>query len=638
MPKLGLFHESAKLYSEMLAAALLALIIFAGYLATIAPDIQWLDSGELQASAVLLGIGHPPGEPLYAIVCHAMRFVPIGSLAFRVTLASSLCGVIAYLVVYGILIKISILIKKELNWGDRLTALCLTLFLAFSYGTWVQTTRSEVYSLNILLTAIITLLTLFALSAVLDAPKHKIIEPCRHNAFIRIICLISFILGLASGNHSLLIALMAPPIALFVILPRLSNIRLKGIIFCLLFFLFGLTIYLYLPLRAATSPPVNWGNPESMERMFWVISGKMFQKSFDITMGKLMLNLGETVFILMAQVTLMFFFLGILGLFLIIRRNLLLGGFLISALAFNLISVVTQDVFIGTNPDLLGYISFSVVILVIGIHWSFAEGYRLLELGGKAQIAKVAALVACLAIISTTLAGLTDNIKDVNRGNHYSANDYGKAVLEMVSHDSFLVTSNIGTLFTTWYLQYVERYREDVIVIHKPFLRFEWYVENMKTKHPGMSRISYQNINSLDDLIPLLKDRPIFIELGLGIKDNLIPNLSPHGLIFKYNQREKPLEKENLGRQKSRFITLGPKLTANKNDVEPLKMIYWNHYCHGIFYAKRKQYDQARWEFESCLAITPNAKDIKALTHQLEVESNTGRQGVWQFGQQRTSR
>lgn len=613
-------------------------MIFTGYLATLAPDIQWLDSSELQAAALLLGNGHPPGEPLYSIVSHALRFVPIGSLAFRITLASALCGVLAMLMVYAILIRVTILLQNELKRGDRLVAAGLTLFLAFSHALWIQTVRSEVYSLNLLLTAVIVFLCLGALKTARGEAFKTREDHNGIDSFIKSIYLISFLLGVASANHSLLIALAAPPILLCLVLPQLSVLRFKAIALSIFFFILGLSIYLYLPLRAITAPPVNWGNPDSLQRVIWMISGKMFQRSFHITTGQLLNNLRETIFILMSQINLGLFFMGLLGLWLSVRRQLLLGGFLISALGFNLLSVITQQVFIGTNPDLYGYLLPAVLMLIVGVHCCFTQGLRLLETVQRPGLAKIAAPAILILMIALTSFALPDTLKATDKHDQYSAGIFGKAVLDTAEPNSYVVTSSIATLFTTWYLQYVERYRQDVIVIHNPFLPFDWYMENLQRAHRDLHPIDPRMVKSLDHLLLFLQDRPVYVELGLGIDDRLIPFLTPRKLLFEYDQTSSPISPQALAQQIAWSETFEKTLTVHKNDLEALKSIYWHHYCNAIFYAKRGLYDQARWEFERCLRITPNASQITALMRQLDVEKNTGRKGVWKFEGQRTSR
>ncbi|RMG95011.1 MAG: DUF2723 domain-containing protein [Deltaproteobacteria bacterium] len=61
----------------------------------VSPVAWWLDSGELSAAAVELGVPHPPGVPGWAHLGRLAAALPIGALGFRVALASAACAAAA---------------------------------------------------------------------------------------------------------------------------------------------------------------------------------------------------------------------------------------------------------------------------------------------------------------------------------------------------------------------------------------------------------------------------------------------------------------------------------------------------------------------------------------------------------------
>src|SRR5687768_6470191 len=65
------------------------------YIATASGHGYWLDGGEFVAASESLGIAHPPGQPLAAIVGKAFCMLPFGPLAFRVALASAVAAAFA---------------------------------------------------------------------------------------------------------------------------------------------------------------------------------------------------------------------------------------------------------------------------------------------------------------------------------------------------------------------------------------------------------------------------------------------------------------------------------------------------------------------------------------------------------------
>ena len=58
-------------------AALLSGAILALYVATIAPTTQFWDTSEYIAAAKVLGIPHPPGNPLFVFVANVWGRIPL---------------------------------------------------------------------------------------------------------------------------------------------------------------------------------------------------------------------------------------------------------------------------------------------------------------------------------------------------------------------------------------------------------------------------------------------------------------------------------------------------------------------------------------------------------------------------------
>src|SRR5262252_3863315 len=81
---------STQLSRTMLICGLIVFIAsLSVYSFTLAPTVTLVDSGELIVAAKSLGVAHPPGFPLYVLLAHLATLIPIGSIAFRVNLASA---------------------------------------------------------------------------------------------------------------------------------------------------------------------------------------------------------------------------------------------------------------------------------------------------------------------------------------------------------------------------------------------------------------------------------------------------------------------------------------------------------------------------------------------------------------------
>ena len=76
------------------------------YTKTMAPTVSFWDCGEFIASAITLGVPHPPGAPLYLLVGKIFSMLPLGAdLAFRVNLVSALSSALTILFLYLITVR-----------------------------------------------------------------------------------------------------------------------------------------------------------------------------------------------------------------------------------------------------------------------------------------------------------------------------------------------------------------------------------------------------------------------------------------------------------------------------------------------------------------------------------------------------
>src|ERR1700752_2781245 len=68
--------ESLEQRPPYLMAGLVALGTLLLYIITLAPTTQFWDTSEYIAAAYVLGIPHPPGNPLFVILAHVWGLVP----------------------------------------------------------------------------------------------------------------------------------------------------------------------------------------------------------------------------------------------------------------------------------------------------------------------------------------------------------------------------------------------------------------------------------------------------------------------------------------------------------------------------------------------------------------------------------
>ncbi len=82
--------------SDFIAAAITFLVTFGVYVATLAPNVGLLDSGELITAAAKFGVGHPPGYPFWTMCGFALtHLLPFGNLAWKMNLLDAIFGAIS---------------------------------------------------------------------------------------------------------------------------------------------------------------------------------------------------------------------------------------------------------------------------------------------------------------------------------------------------------------------------------------------------------------------------------------------------------------------------------------------------------------------------------------------------------------
>lgn len=186
-----------------LAALGVALIVLAGYVASLAPTVTFWDAGEFIAAAKVLGIPHPPGTPLFVLMGHVWgMLVPVGEFAYRTNLLSAVFGAAAagffFLVVHESLRRwaagLEPRLERLLTYGGALSAAILS---AFAFTVWQNSNETEVYGIATFTIAAVCWLC-FVWRARREDPRSS-----------RLLLLILYLAGLSIGNH--LLALLAGP-------------------------------------------------------------------------------------------------------------------------------------------------------------------------------------------------------------------------------------------------------------------------------------------------------------------------------------------------------------------------------------------------------------------------------------------
>lgn len=251
--------------------AVTAAVAAALFPAAAAPGLTWLDAGELGAAAWELGIAHPPGFPVFALVHKAvMLLLPLGEIGFRGNLASGLLAAAAVGFVAASAVRLGV--RPAAASGGALLMGMSGLFL-------LHASTIEVYSGAALWVAVVTWLVSGP-----DDPRRWL--------------LVALLCGLAAGHHAelRLFVLVLVPWGLAALRP----VARRAFPATFAAGLLGATTILYLPLRSAGDPWRDWGDPESAAALWDHLTGARIRSAFAERFGTLdpdaFLTLGETWF------------------------------------------------------------------------------------------------------------------------------------------------------------------------------------------------------------------------------------------------------------------------------------------------------------------------------------------------------
>jgi len=124
------------------------------YLRTLTPTVPFWDSGEYIATSYILGLPHPPGNPVYTMLGRMMSFLPFESVAWRVNFMSALASALTALFTF-------LIVSRSLKrWfqdqaptiGSQLACavggLVAAYFISFANSFWDSAIEAEVYSLS----------------------------------------------------------------------------------------------------------------------------------------------------------------------------------------------------------------------------------------------------------------------------------------------------------------------------------------------------------------------------------------------------------------------------------------------------------------------------------------------------------
>ena len=291
------------------------------YIVTLAPTTQFWDTSEYIAAAKVLGIPHPPGNPLFTMMAHVWGMIPwAAGYAARINFFAAATSAVAA----GCWFLIGERFLRDIVpalWPRRLAALAGAVVAATAFTVWNQSVVNEkVYTLSLLSIALI----LWLIVRWDDQPAG---EAHDHH-----LLMIVYLLALTSTNH--MMGVLVGPVVVVLLFPPLMPNRAstdverrvewsQWLTFCTVYavivstgleseqFVYlkialvaflgalayayyaknwrfalvalgvaalGLSVYVFLPIRSAHFPAINEGEPTTWDALRAVLTRAQYGK------------------------------------------------------------------------------------------------------------------------------------------------------------------------------------------------------------------------------------------------------------------------------------------------------------------------------------------------------------------------
>jgi len=488
-------------------AGVTALVIFAIYLATLAPTTAFWDTSEYIAAARVLGIPHPPVNPLFTLLAHTFGLLPLAaSYAVRINLFAAVTSAVAsglwFLVADRWLQPII-----GVRWVRWAAAFAGVLVGATSWTVWNQSTVNEkVYTVSLLSMALCVWLVV----------HWGDDEPGPHRD--RWLVLIAYVMALSSTNH--LMALLAiPALAVYVFFTDWRVLTRPWVLIAVVVAIaVGISLnYIYLPMRAAQLPAINEGEPIGFfsRALSDVLNRVQYGKPplterqtctstqwFLCGFGAQLVNFLQYFNWQFARdwgrwasvATALFGGLGLTGLYTLWKNDRRAGWaalWLLGALTVALVYYMNFKYGFSQyldKPELprevrerdyffLGSFSAYGVFVALGLG---AVLQAVAELVGGSE--RRARWVLATPVLALALIPVIGNRQTASRAHETLARDFAVDLLESVEPYGILITAGDNDTFPLWYAQEVEGVRRDVTLANLSLMNTRWHLRQLRRR------------------------------------------------------------------------------------------------------------------------------------------------------------
>ncbi len=454
-----------------------AAVLLLWYVVTMARGLAWFDAGELALVGQQLGLGHPPGQPLYTLALGLFARLPGVDPLVGMNLLSALCAAACAIPADALLRRLT-----DASSGIRITAL---LAVGAMTPVWDQATRIELYSLATLL----SLTLLAAGAAAVDAERRD----------ARAWAGLGLLSGLLASVNPVFALAAASAVGLHA-LRMLGRGTPRAVLVAALGAVVGLTPYLWIFVVRDATDRLVWGELHTAAGLRAYLTGADYAHTDHAAWSRVPGNVGAWLLWLTGEGAAPALLLGFAG-WLLPGLRRALGVWLPPVLAGAAFTFTYGDAFHPEVPDYNGYLAPAMWLGAVGLAALAARSGRGTFVGA--------------AVVVFTLATGARPLWERSRASLTAPERLADAWLESAPERAILVVQSDHLVFPLMYRSELGA-RPDVVVLNEGFAASSWYWRHLLRRHPDLPRIELAAPDNATRLRRLFEaaGRPVVLQSG----------------------------------------------------------------------------------------------------------------------------
>lgn len=540
----------------MRAAAAVGLAFFSLYLFTLPPALApYRDTGEMTLAAKTLGVAHPTSYPLYVQLGHLAGLAPLGNEAYRLGLLSAAAGAMALSVVF-------LLCRRRWGWEAGLGA---ALLLGLNPTFWSVVQVSEMYSLWALGAAL-----LMGLAWRLhDSPTERLwLAFC----FAFGLCLTNRldILLWAPGLLAVAASSGAAPVwagFAFLVVPAVmiltgSNLPIvvlivgtvlwfrprdrgwgwvyRGLGFALL----GLSCYLFLPIRSAQGPFLDWNHPAAPANFL----ESLLRTRYGGTLDLLSKNYAKGE---LFGANLRLYALHLWSSFSVAGLAAVLWGSYECARSQPRRWLGMAAAYWWSGPVFLFMANLPPnphAAAIVEPHYLLSDLVLVFWAAQGMVLPRGRVLALVLFVVVPYFSG---RFTRFDRRTHLFSYDYAKNIFRSIPPGGTLVAKKDVQLYALWHYQSVQGWRPDVATVSQGLSGSPWYQAGLKRARPGLALSALRDESGWQRF--LAGNSPVLATMDADVPEALLKAGRPVGLLTALGSGPSPAVPWDLMSRRGRY-------------------------------------------------------------------------------------